>query len=163
MAKKTLFYSLHHARANKVAKGPEDTKDLVSLRLAVPTVGSVMVTTQPWTFRLWHERRNKKIWMAMTGKPVSWGAKDEFVNVTLPANSVLKVGRVYIRSHFREFDSITFSCLRCEDKRLQSRFWARLSDVNGMAVWPVEADGLDLKADIFNSFGEPGKRFLRLD
>jgi hypothetical protein len=64
------------------------------------------------------------------------------VNMTLPANTMLKVDRIYIRQGAGEYDSITFTVDDCplpeiKPKKIKGgrragilRFWAKLDDVN---------------------------------
>jgi hypothetical protein len=98
------------------------------MRLHVPTIGDCLRLTADWTFTLWNERRN-------------WA----FINVmglphvrelrhTLPAGTVLKVGRVYIRGNQRDFDSITFRVVGTK----KARFWVKLDDANTIEFDHVE-------------------------
>ena len=55
---------------------------------------------------------------------------------TLPAGTILKIDRIYIRKGKSEFDSITFVIKKHpDDKRgalIRGRFWAKLPEVNGI-------------------------------
>jgi hypothetical protein len=135
------------------------------MRLLIPTIGTEMTLDVPWTFTLYQERRNQKFandnfglgWMAYP----TWNRdnrRDEPLTkeITLPAGTILKVARIYVRSttaDFRNFDSVTFNVVRPKGKAgktaLKGRFWAKLADVNSMEVFfniattPIhEAEGL---------------------
>lgn len=90
------------------------------MKLYIPAIGDQLQLTADWTFTLYNERRN-------------WG----FANVmmlphthelkhTLPAGTVLKVDRIYIRSNHRDYDSITFRVIGVKN----ARFWVKLHDAN---------------------------------
>lgn len=90
------------------------------MKLYIPAIGDHVKLTADWTFTLYNERRN-------------WG----FINVmglpqtrelkhTLPAGTVLKVDRVYIRGNHRDYDSVTFRVVGVKN----ARFWVKLHDAN---------------------------------
>lgn len=105
-------------------------------QVTIPTIGSKLKLTRPWTFTLRFEYRNK-LWdrLGLAARP-DFGEQA----VTLPVNTVLKVDRIYIRKGKSGYDSITFYVQECSDEKLVgARFWARLADVNEMmAAWEEE-------------------------
>ena len=134
------------------------------MRLLVPTIGTEMTLDAPWTFTLYQERRNQKFannnfglgWSAYPGWTLAKRNEPLTKEITLPAGTILKVARIYVRSttaDFRNFDSVTFNVVRPKGKAgktaLKGRFWAKLADVNSMEVFfniattPIhEAEGL---------------------
>jgi hypothetical protein len=117
-------------------------------RVMIPTVGQVLTLAENWTFTLHAEYRNFKFsevigqsWISNWYAPP--GERDrEARTVVLPAGTILKVARVYIRgtSHnARSFDSLTFTLVKVPEKKWKGRFWAKLADVNRM-VCAVEAE-----------------------
>ena len=110
--------------------------------LYIPSVGDELCLAQDWTFTLWFEFRNTKFWNShaeKNGLP-AWsgvnynGHRAETKEVTLPAGTILKVARVYIKaaSWGGLYDSLTFSIDKKRNKQLGfgGRFWAKLVDVN---------------------------------
>jgi hypothetical protein len=119
--------------------------------MIIPTFGTILKLTEDWEFRLHSERRNRPV-MDLYG--MDYG--DDTFNVVLPAGTVLKVSRIYIRGNTeksREYDSITFNiqdapeelhlidalsgkdtALRKGKSKRKPQFWAKLSDVNKMKV-----------------------------
>ena len=132
----------------------------------IPNCKTEFVLTAPWTFRLYDERRNNakfrdsmgvhfesfQDWLGRTGTslPGDWQArrvvydryqaeKGEYKEVTLPVGTILRVGRVYIRTTTSDtYDSLTFT-IKKRGKKDQAaghtahgRFWAKLADVNKM-------------------------------
>lgn len=88
------------------------------MRLMIPHIGTVLVLTEPWTFRLFHEHRNTTLaaqvgliahkgtytstWKTGSvpsggGYPGFAGRDHDFDTVTLPVGTELKVDRLYIR------------------------------------------------------------------
>jgi hypothetical protein len=119
-----------------------------SRHLYIPTVGTVLELTEPWTFRLFDEYRNDKLveYLGLTRKrPNTFGSV--ISEVTLMDGCRLKVDRIYIRKNGGEYDSITFFLDHAPPemvfvaaldgaigpgKTKRPRFWAKLSDVNKM-------------------------------
>lgn len=56
-----------------------------------------------------------------------------FIPVTLPAGTVLKVDRIYIRKGMKDFSSLTFTAKLANMKKA-ARFWVKLRDVNRMVI-----------------------------
>lgn len=119
------------------------------MRVFIPTIGDHIQLLEDWTFFLKHESRNFGLAQALEAKATSgqWAPLEgPFpATVTIPKGTILKVDRVYIRGHFRSYDSVTFRVMDGPDKRLLSRnrggtaydcvrFFASLSDVNTMEV-----------------------------
>lgn len=59
-----------------------------------------------------------------------------YVLVTLPKGTQLKVDRIYIKRNAEAFSSLTFRTTKvCPDPKFKSkRFWAKLRDVNNLVV-----------------------------
>jgi len=57
-------------------------------------------------------------------------------NVTLPKGTVLKCARVYIRARkdLQAYSSLTFTIVKCPEKKLKGRFWVKLADANNMVI-----------------------------
>lgn len=130
-------------------------------QITIPTIGSRLTLTEDWHFTLYSESRNKNFWVALFGEPVIasdskgppnnafwaqytfWRSGKDTRAVILPAGSVLKISRMYIRQNAKDYDSITFSLeetslpeLSINRKKVKGRFWAKLGDVNRMvAIW----------------------------
>jgi hypothetical protein len=132
------------------------------MRLLIPTIGTVLTLTKPWTFRLHEESRNTKF----ANQPLldldykSWPGgqhlpdpnnpgKTKWVqntakaqDITLPKGTKLKVSRIYIRNggkDMKDYDSVTFYCnSHIKGKKgklvIKGRFWAKLLDVNSMDI-----------------------------
>jgi hypothetical protein len=132
------------------------------MRLLIPTIGTVLTLTKPWTFRLHEERRNQKFanqplldldyssWpggqhLPDPDKPgrTKWVENtDKAQDITLPKGTTLKVARIYIRNggkDMKSYDSVTFTCNgNVKGKKGKTvhkgRFWAKLLDVNSMDI-----------------------------
>jgi len=128
-------------------------------RLCIPTIGTTLTLEEDWTFPLHHERRNQKFGKDNYGVDLDWsdwrwkrdpvtGKNEKSYNkpheITLPAGTVLKVDRIYIRSKakdYRDYDSVTFLCnthvTPAKGRKqglVRGRFWAKLADVNAAEV-----------------------------
>lgn len=113
-------------------------------QLYIPSIGDTLTLATPWRFTLYPEHRNLKFWQAMglqvdpDGRWGYWG--DEMVKrateVKLPAGTVLKIDRIYIRKgkDMGKFDSVTFLIPKPANKGLNvhGRFWVKLIDVNAI-------------------------------
>ena len=118
------------------------------MRVFIPTIGTVFVLAADWEFPLQEESRNHKFSKEFRLGYREWArthngeppARDDWV--TLPAGTVLRVDRIYIRkggADIKEYDSVTFWCNThvkpAEGRKLKrGRFWAKLADVNQMEV-----------------------------
>jgi hypothetical protein len=127
----------------------------------IPTVGSRITLTQDWTFTLIGEYRNQKFYVQMHGEqprgfwkhdgPARYQHTQPYVEATttLPAGSVLRVDRIYVKKGIGEFDSVTFICEAMPKSeptqrepwtksktKIVGRFWAPLNQVNEIVgVW----------------------------
>ena len=117
-----------------------------NVRMAIPTVGSELVLAEDWTFDLHREHRNYTFWnkihpnTPMDNRYSRYGETSTSISTTLPAGSVLKVARIYIRQGVSSYDSLTFTLVKHPDiKKIKGRFWAKLQDVNKMVVnWKTD-------------------------
>lgn len=108
------------------------------MRLYVPELGSIITLNKPWTFKLYHERRNKLLKFVdenIIGK--YYCGDDEYNEVTLPVGTVLKFSRIYIRQGCKDYSSVTFTIQSIPSEGIgekigkkKPRFWAKLSDIN---------------------------------
>jgi hypothetical protein len=116
------------------------------MKMLIPNCKTELILKEPWTFRLFFERRNDALLKAVglyggggNRWDSSWRTQDggyrsplRYGTVTLPAGTVLRTSRVYIRQGTTDtFDSLTFTIKSCPDKRYKGRFWAKLGDING--------------------------------
>jgi hypothetical protein len=95
--------------------------------------------TKDWSFGLYDEGRNDSLLKVVRGSPHEWDWESyddqaKLVDgVTLPADTVLIVSRVFVRSgQSSDYDSITFRIEKgCpESKYDKCRFWVKLADAN---------------------------------
>lgn len=131
----------------------------------IPTIGTRITLTEEWAFKLYDEQRNTEFrgkilpnreikegedgWLYehykdKFGKPQKRLYEDDGrdIDVTLPADTVLRIDRLYIKKNQGEFDSVTFYCeshpdvevLLTSGKKAKNvgRFWAKLRDVNNI-------------------------------
>ena len=125
------------------------------MKLFIPPCGYRIRLVKDWSFDLYRESRNHDLAIVLKTYKVSddyhasryekpaegtyYGNKLRHDLVTIPANTVLEVDRVYIRTFSKnaaskddDFDSITFRVKEhtgwAGDKH--PRFWAKLCDVN---------------------------------
>jgi hypothetical protein len=114
------------------------------MKLFIPPLGTVLRLTAPWVFHLHYERRNESAYPLFDAfkeqaPHYSWRESPEPVECSLPKGTILTVDRIYIRQGSNEFDSVTFRLPKQGDRHAV-RFWAKLEDVNGMAVVYAEQD-----------------------
>lgn len=155
--------------------------------LFIPRCGTKLKLVADWKFRLFKESRNSKLFDASvqsthwTNEPewskrkivithkdgstieipaMNRGGSSLSVEVTLPAGTVLKVARIYIKQESSterglnkggEFNSVTFTIVRNPAKKFKvytplngwmefdyksqsGRFWVKLADANAMQV-----------------------------
>ena len=134
------------------------------MKMFVPTIGSKICLTQPWTFGVWGEKRNNSLGLALgiaTKNPpyrwnviwkgqTSWYTPDVLIdNCTLPVGTVLTIDRIYIRKGkgMSDFDSMSF---RIKPNKTLTfvgttipigkgiRFWAKLDDCNQIEFEPAK-------------------------
>lgn len=138
-------------------------------RMSIPEIGDTLVLAQDWAFTLHNEYRNDDVRDALDLKSTEpyrslrrrmerednhytqWELCEQLQEitwpVTLPAGTVLRVDRIYIRKGMQDFSSLSFFIDSCPDGRLspakskrsgfkggRKRFWAKLADVNAMEV-----------------------------
>ncbi len=68
------------------------------------------------------------------------GGRDlQRVEATLPAGTIIECDRVYIRTHGKsgvhaedDYDSITWKVMKGDKQERHGRFWAKLSNCNGL-------------------------------
>ena len=118
------------------------------MKINIPRLGDYLQLTTDWTFSYILEHRNYTLRMTLTDNDLNKRFPDG-TPVTMPAGTVLKVDRIYIRQGAPEFDSITFRVMQSPDKRLLSkskggtavdsvRFFVKLDDANN-----IEAEKVD--------------------
>ena len=127
-----------------------------SFQLFIPPLGSRLRLTQEWSFDLHRELRNHDFREHLGFEDPADRSRMYLIaqthprsdHVVLPAGTVLKVDRIYIRKGQDGFDSLSFLIESSPDTRLsvciiteqgrtrrrQTRFWAKLADVNDMVV-----------------------------
>lgn len=112
--------------------------------LFIPTIGTVLILAEDWSFPLHEERRNhlfsENFNLGYRQWARTWNGElpPQTKTVTLPKGTQLKIARLYIRNggaDMKEFDSVTFSCnahLKGKSAKgaPKGRFWAKLDDVN---------------------------------
>ena len=112
------------------------------MNLFIPPLGTEVVLAEDWTFPLFFEYRN---FVALehfgftTDGTSKWDyyREERSYPLTLPAGTVLKIDRIYIRKGNKDFDSVTFYMKGgnkvvpfAKGKPKAIRFWAKLADVN---------------------------------
>lgn len=122
----------------------------MSQSLYIPRLGDVLTLASAWSFSLYEEERNKKLFKELLPNvKVDWGAlarrKWTYPRVlpahhivTLPAGTQLRVNRLYVRKGQDEFDSLSFYVERLgQEKAFEKNkpyFWAKLDDVNNKGL-----------------------------
>lgn len=109
----------------------------------IPTIGDKIKLTADWTFKVTPEYRNADL------SPGERWAYDKLPdNFTIPADTVLKIERIYIRGAYRDYDSVTFRVQQCPRRPEMTskkfggtstgsvRFFAKLTDVNNIEAEP---------------------------
>lgn len=110
------------------------------MKLFIPAVGYRIKLTQPWTFALYGESRNQTMFeesgLKYEDHVGHWRDKLRSADVTVAADTILEVDRVYVRNASKDksgdddYDSVTFRVI--DDKKKKRRFWAKLVDVNNI-------------------------------
>jgi hypothetical protein len=123
----------------------------MAFKLFVPPLGTQVVLTHPWDFRLYNEDRNGTL-MTLLGDARDVVRYDpQPSHATLPPGTELIIDRYYIKNGLSDFDSVSFRMKgvsavpksRYASEKLtkrQVRFWAKLDDVNTMQVEVVPAE-----------------------
>lgn len=136
------------------------------MKLYIPEISNELRLLTDWTFDLYNEDRNSTL-MEFVKDPrkISWSMDRDYgaIPCTIPAGSILKVDRIYIRKGKDEYSSITFywKGMRTNSKMVERfytayygshhtkstemvkkparavRFWAKLDDVNKIEFEPV--------------------------
>lgn len=106
------------------------------MNLFIPPLGTEIELSEPWSFQLHFEYRNfaaLEYFKLTKNNETKWDhwRDDLSYPLTLPAGTVLKVDRIYIRKGVRDFDSVTFY-MKGEKKKI--RFWAKLPEVNKIII-----------------------------
>jgi len=101
------------------------------MKMYIPSLGDEIKLTKDWSFTLYYERRNRGVFKRLNIDPYLMFDRDfEYtgtyfaVTWVIPADTILKINRVFIRQGSEEFNSVTFS------GKETGRFWAKLEDVN---------------------------------
>ena len=117
------------------------------MNLYIPAIGTKMVLTEPWTFKLWYEGRNTKFIDTLKTHFYNitdpkkhdnyWAMTQELCDFTLPTGTQLSLARIYVRLGQKQFDSVTFNAswelISPKTKKMtkiKGRFWAKLADAN---------------------------------
>lgn len=119
------------------------------MKLYIPQLGDRLQLIADWEFGLYNEVRNLSLMhLNNDQRLVHWSANSTSVPMIVPAGSILKVDRIYIRKGLDEFSSMTFfwegmkvpagmypgRYSRNGDLEKYAarpiRFWAKLEDVN---------------------------------
>lgn len=118
-------------------------------RLYIPEIGDMLQLVSDWTFRLFPEHRNDKFAQEYNIPGAGqWTWRDMRtptpIPCTLPAGTVLKVDRIYIRKGQEGFSSLTFYAYEASEvgksrPKSRGRFWAKLEDVNQIEFDIIEA------------------------
>jgi hypothetical protein len=133
-------------------------------KLFIPTIGTIMTLAKDWAFDLYYEDRNEAMMARVGQKYTGWNREKNGKIVTraiLPKGSELKIDRIYIRKgkDMKDYDSVTFflvgeketldrfdySYVKTSDHQVETiktprkvnrpvRFWAKLDDVNNIAI-----------------------------
>jgi hypothetical protein len=119
------------------------------MKLFIPSLSTKLILTQPWTFHLFYESRNRlyieklRECYKIPEPPKSiYHEPRGLGEFTLPVGTTLSVSRIYIRLGQKEFDSVTFtinyetfSPRRQKNINIKGRCWVKLEDAN-----KIEAD-----------------------
>jgi len=134
------------------------------MNLFIPDIGTQLRLTSDWTFHLCFERRNQRFGEKFGvqppppenhrggwGRGAGWWQPERAVLHTLPAGTILKVDRIYIRkgaAHYgggslSKFSSLTFYATlpptgKSKKGKGVGRFWAKLADVNTIECEIIE-------------------------
>lgn len=118
--------------------------------LHIPSLGTELVLAADWTFTLHRESRNSGFAEGLeiaervstrhtygdnyswTTRRTEWPKGAKTWTVTLPAGTVLKVERIYIKQGQGKFDSVTFRDTGRSHRH--GRFWVKLDEANDMTV-----------------------------
>lgn len=120
------------------------------MKLFIPPLGTKIILTEDWNFRLFYEYRNYTLMRMFNLVPQDqnrytyYGRSGGSANVKLEKGTKLTVDRIYIRKGSKDFDSVTF-WLGEKPKgigyRGKVRFWVKLSDANNIECEKEESNG----------------------
>ncbi len=114
------------------------------MKMYIPSVGEFFRLTEDWTFPCFVHLNQAFIEAQRPGtNPYKQHDPDSSLAITLPADTVLRVDRIYIRKGKKDYDSITFVVsdhpkLGNKGSIGTKRFWAKLVDVNEIVFEPCE-------------------------
>lgn len=122
------------------------------MRLYVPRIGDRIKLTADWSFDLYAEHRNMDFFRKQhpdVQNPNRWGwqAPLSVALTTLPAGTILRVERVYVRATNQgrdkedSYDSLTFRAIDPKTGKGVGRFWVKLPDANRIEFETVSRDG----------------------
>ena len=138
------------------------------MKLCIPQVGTELTLKKPWAFTVHYDHRNGSILRALGVPPEprshpgnysvfdnaykkdpyssramrGWTRDVKSWAGSLPAKTVLRIDRIYLRKPASNYDSVTFVVVSCPDKPCEkARFWVKLTDANSM-----EISGMDQKS-----------------
>jgi len=107
-------------------------KDNKQMKIFIPEIGTEMVLTKKWTFTLYQEYRNVKLWNKVSDKEFDYHYRDkmESVDVTVPKGTVLILDRIYVRKGKSGYSSLSFKIPKGDKTFGSCRFWAIIEDCN---------------------------------
>jgi hypothetical protein len=108
------------------------------MKLYIPEIGDMIVLTEDWTFNIYNEYRNNKLYEKMGWETRYGGTRLEKHEIMFPKGTSLKIDRIYIRKGSSDYSSITFYVGSGNLKG--ARFWAKLADVNRIEFDPKESE-----------------------
>ena len=108
-------------------------------KIFIPTIGTKFKLIQDWNFALIKDHRNRAIFELFN---IPYGDQyghaslrgQQFGRVTLPANTILQVDRIYIRKGAPDYDSLSFFISSSDilPNKKKIRFFAKLVDINNI-------------------------------
>jgi len=108
------------------------------MKMFIPKLGTKLILTDPWSFSLLCEQRNKTLWNLKTERahmdmiPLVH-RKGQAAVVFLTPGDILTVDRVHIRKGADAYDSVTMrGTVQHEGHDHKVRFWVMLHDFNTM-------------------------------
>lgn len=128
------------------------------MKFYVPEIGDKLKLTKDWSFDLHAEDRNATLGL-LEGYTVKfdWGKsptnhiwisnngnKSFSIPITLPAGTILKVDRIYIRKGLKEFSSITFLAPTLGSVQTTNR-WSKTSVKRGIRFWVKLSDANNIE------------------
>jgi hypothetical protein len=116
------------------------------MKMCIPSIGDKIRLITDWQLPCFDEKRNRVFIRTFRPDvvlpPPSYEDARQSVVITLPAGTVLRVDRIYIRKGKSEWDSVTFvvaehPTVKAKGFQGAGRFWAKLVDVNDIEFEPV--------------------------